>query len=86
MHVIWGLVMLGVLARRAGPGVVAALGVVFGLYYTGLALYIAQFGSPFGLHVDASQNTFHFVVGPLALALGLWATFTLLHAQSQRGA
>jgi hypothetical protein len=73
MHVLWGVALLAALARRPGRGTVTVLGLVFGGYYTALAFYIANVGSPFGMQVDASQNTFHFTVGPLSLALGAWS-------------
>jgi hypothetical protein len=99
MHVGWGAVMLLVLAvsstylsgRQPRPGTAGALdpavtlGVVFGLYYTGLALFVAFVGSPFGLHVTTSQNTFHFAVGPATLLLGLWNVWHLQAMRTTRG-
>jgi hypothetical protein len=73
LHVGWGLAlgMLGWTARTRAALTAAVL--VFGIFYSGLAVVIATGVQPLGMHVDAPQNTFHLLVGPSALVIGLAA-------------
>jgi hypothetical protein len=74
----------GVLARGARNGTVTALGLVFAAFYVPLALIVHFWGSPPGLHVNASQNAFHFIVGPSALVLAGWAWLAQRHRVAPR--
>jgi hypothetical protein len=76
LHILWGA--LGLLAlsiiRPPAPQALRAtiaLGLVFGVFYTLLALYGTLIGSPLNLQLVASENTFHLIVGPLTLGLTL---------------
>ena len=70
MHVVWGTAMLAIVVCLRRDRVTASTCLVFGLYYSGLALVVATLGSPPALHVTASQNVFHILAGPGALAFG----------------
>ena len=73
IHVVWGVVLLGVLASRAGEAAEARVAVVFGVFYVGLLGLGLAVHHPFGLVIDGKENAFHAVVGPAALILGLRA-------------
>ena len=47
--------------------------IVFGVFYTALAISGAIATNPYGLQLGPGENAFHFIVGPLALVLGLLA-------------
>jgi hypothetical protein len=69
LHVVWGAVMLALLRTR--PRIPTVL--IFGVFYTGLGLAGVLVDRPFGLVLGPAENAFHFMVGPLAVALGVWA-------------
>lgn len=75
LHVVWGLALLGVSVaargRHARRAVWAAL--VFGAFYVALGVLGLTLERPFGMQLGPAENAFHFTVGPLALALGVWA-------------
>jgi hypothetical protein len=73
IHIVWGLVILSMLARRSTAWQLARLAVTFGLFYVALAILGVLVYHPFGLMLDRGENAFHFTVGPSCLALGLWA-------------
>jgi hypothetical protein len=73
LHAAWAGAMLAYLLRRPSDAGVMGLNLVFGAFYTSLALYVAAVGSPPLLEVTPAQNTFHFVAGPAALAFGIAA-------------
>jgi hypothetical protein len=73
VHVAWGvLIMLLLLVRRDGTWD-AAIALIFGAFYIGLAIGGVLLDRPFGLLLGPGENAFHFVVGPLALILGVVA-------------
>jgi hypothetical protein len=73
LHIVWGLALLGLplLNPRTFRPMIVAL--VFGVFYVALAFLGVFVYHPFGLRLDLAQNAFHFIVGPIALLLGLWA-------------
>ena len=73
MHAIWGLVMLGLLATSSSPWRPALVLLVFGVFYTALAIAGVVIDRPAGLLLGPGENVFHFMVGPLALVLGVLA-------------
>jgi hypothetical protein len=73
LHIVWGLVLLGVVSTGRGARRVAWAAVVFGVFYIALGILGVIVDRPFGLLLSPSVNAFHFTVGPLALVLGLWA-------------
>lgn len=69
LHLGWGVAILALVSiSRAIP---AAL--VFGVFYSGLAVAGVLDASALGLQLGPGENAFHFIVGPLALVLGLVA-------------
>jgi hypothetical protein len=73
VHVAWGLLLLlAVLVAPTGPPL-AGLALVFGVFYTGLALLGTVVHDPFGLRLGIGENLFHFVVGPATLCVGALA-------------
>jgi hypothetical protein len=75
LHVAWGVALLVVsFAARNGHEIRAAwAAVVFGAFYVALGVVGLTIDQPFGMQLGPGENAFHFVVGPLALALGAWA-------------
>ena len=71
IHVVWGIVLLGVLVSRAGDAAEAWVALVFGVFYVGLLVLGLAVHHPFGLMIDGKENAFHAVVGPAALLLWL---------------
>jgi hypothetical protein len=71
VHVAWGLTLLlaVVIAPRRRP--LGGLALVFGVFYTGLALLGTVVDNPFGLLLGIGENVFHFVVGPATLVVGV---------------
>ena len=73
LHVAWGTALLALLLPRGGRDRAWLVLLVFGVFYTGLAVAGVVVNSPLGLSLGAGENVFHFTVGPLALGLGMWA-------------
>ena len=73
IHVLWGLMLLGVLAARAGEATEERVALAFGAFYVGLLVLGLTVHHPFGLMIDGKENAFHAVVGPAALVLWLRA-------------
>jgi hypothetical protein len=73
LHAIWGLAILGLLATSRGPWQPALVLLVFGVFYTALAIAGVVADRPAELMLGPGENFFHFTVGPLALLLGLLA-------------
>jgi len=72
IHVIWGLAMVLLLATGLNDFGAALLALIFGVFYVAFAILGVLVDRPFGLLLGPGQNAFHFVVGPLALLLGIW--------------
>ncbi len=79
LHIVWGLIGILVLATLRSMRARLWLGLVFGIFYTLLAIYGTLNPHAFGLHLAPSENVFHWIVGPLTLGLSLLA----LYAQSR---
>jgi hypothetical protein len=77
IHIVWGAIMLLLVLRRASYRQIDRLALVFGGFYVGLAFLGVLVYHPFGLLLGPFENTFHFVVGPTVLLLGLWALHSL---------
>src|SRR5262249_1410900 len=73
VHVLWGVTLLVLVWRRPSDPAAAHLAVVFGVFYTGLAIAGLTFHHPLGLELDRGENVFHLLVGPTSLVLGLVA-------------
>ena len=83
VHLVWGVVLLGVLVlpgvrvlpgvlgRRGDPAPAEWVALGFGVFYVGLLLLGLAVHHPFGLEIDGPENAFHAVVGPAALIV--WA-------------
>jgi hypothetical protein len=74
IHICWGLALLCVLAVRGDDRTLGRLALVFGVFYTCLAVLGVVVHHPFGLQLGAGENVFHFVVGPATLVVGLLST------------
>jgi hypothetical protein len=75
LHVVWGSLILAVLLLNRGLSGATWLAIVFGVFYSALAVAGLVIHQPFGLLLGPGENAFHFLVGPLALVLGLRAAF-----------
>lgn len=75
VHLVWGAVGTWIGFRRPG----LALSFIFG--FAGFYIALAALGTfapaeyHFGMQLAEEENTFHWIVGPLALALGFIALF-----------
>ena len=75
LHVVWGIALL-IVSARANEGRefrAAWAAVVFGAFYIVLGALGVMISQPFGLQLGPGENAFHFLVGPVALVLGVWA-------------
>ena len=73
IHVVWGVVVLGVLVARAGETVEILVASVFGVFYLGLLALGLAVHHPFGLMIDAKENVFHAVIAIAAVVLAVRA-------------
>jgi hypothetical protein len=73
LHVVWGIVFLGVLLASPSPRRATLLMLVFGVFYTALGFAGVLYQNPFDLLLGPGENAFHFTVGLLALALSAWS-------------
>ena len=73
LHVVWGVPLIAIAVTSHGRSAsrVAWAAVVFGVFYVGLGVLGLVLDRPFGLLLGPGENAFHFIVGPLALLLGL---------------
>jgi hypothetical protein len=69
IHVVWGALMLVLVARGMDERGYAHLALAFGVFYTGLAVLGVVVHHPLGLRLDRGENVFHLLVGPITLAL-----------------
>ncbi|MBV9322922.1 MAG: hypothetical protein JO352_03920 [Chloroflexi bacterium] len=78
LHVVWGIALLIVsaLAKDRQEIRVAWAAVVFGAFYIVLGVLGLTIDQPFSLQLGPGENAFHFLVGPVALILGVWALRT----------
>jgi len=71
LHVVWGIGILVALATSRQAGRTTLVALVFGVFYTALAVLGITVDRPFGLLLGPGENVFHWIVGPLALILGI---------------
>jgi hypothetical protein len=69
LHIAWGAAGLLYLALFRGRAARLRLGLVFGLFYTGLGFLGVFVHDPFGMRLMLPENAFHLTVGPVMLAL-----------------
>jgi len=80
LHIAWGLIGIVVLATSRSTRARLWLGLVFGIFYTLLAIVGTLDSHIFELHLAPSENAFHWIVGPLTLGLSLLACYTQSHS------
>jgi hypothetical protein len=73
IHVVWGTVMVVLVARGMDERGYARLALSFGVFYTALAVLGVIVHHPLGLRLDRGENVFHLIVGPITLALAVVA-------------
>ena len=71
IHVVWGLIILGLLITGLTDSGAARLSLSFGVFYVAFGFLGILVHHPFGLILDIGQNAFHLIVGPAALCLGI---------------
>jgi len=86
LHIVWGLIGIIVLAIFRLVRARLWLGLIFGIFYTLLAIFGTIDPHIFELHLAPSENAFHWIVGPLTLGLSLVAWYAYLHRSQIRGA
>ncbi|HXZ06292.1 MAG TPA: hypothetical protein VEH81_15770 [Ktedonobacteraceae bacterium] len=84
LHITWGLIGIIVLATSRSMRAKLWLGLVFGIFYTLLAIVGTLDSHIFELHLAPSEDAFHWIVGPLTLGLSLLAWYTHLHSARTR--
>ena len=80
LHVAWGLIGIIVLATSRSARARLWLGLVFGIFYTLLAIVGTLDSHIFELHLAPSENAFHWIVGPLTLGLSLLVWYAQSHS------
>lgn len=70
IHIIWGLTGVIVLSVSRTNRPLVGLALIFGVFYTALAIWGVTVHHPLGLELDLPENAFHWVAGPLSLLLG----------------
>ncbi len=85
LHIVWGLAGILVLATLRFARARLWLGLIFGIFYTLLAVFGTIDPHIFELHLAPSENAFHWIVGPLTLGLSLVAWYAYLHRSQTRG-
>ena len=73
LHVGWGAAALAALLVARGAGFAVGLAMLFGVFYTAFGIWGVLVHHPLGLELDAFENGFHLVAGPLTLLLGTLA-------------
>jgi hypothetical protein len=71
IHVIWGAAMIALVLLGLGDADATRLALIFGVFYTGLAVAGVALHHPLGMRLDRGENVFHLLVGPASLAAGL---------------
>jgi hypothetical protein len=71
VHICWGLFLLVPLVRGASDLLVARIAIIFGTFYLVFAILGLMIHDPLGMRIGSGETIFHFIVGPLALALGI---------------
>jgi hypothetical protein len=73
IHIVWGIVGVGVLVARPSRSVAIWLALSFGVFYTALGIVGVTIHHPLGLELDAFENGFHLTAGPATLLFGALA-------------
>jgi hypothetical protein len=73
IHVIWGVAMIALVLLGLSDADATGLALIFGVFYTGLAIAGLAIHHPLGMRLDRGENVFHLLVGPGSLAVGLAA-------------
>ena len=73
IHVVWGGLIVALLARGLDHRGCVRVALVFGVFYSALAGLGVALHHPLGLRLDGGENVFHLLVGPIVLAVGLVA-------------
>jgi hypothetical protein len=71
IHVIWGAAMIALVVHGLPDAEATKLALIFGVFYTGLAVAGLTIHHPLGMRLDRGENVFHLLVGPGSLAVGL---------------
>jgi hypothetical protein len=71
IHVIWGAAMIALVLIGLSDGDATKLALIFGVFYSGLAVAGLTIHHPLGMRLDRGENVFHLLVGPASLAVGL---------------
>lgn len=66
IHVVWGLVLLAVLALRPSEPTLVAAALVFGVFYGALTVLGIVLDDPFGLPLGLGENAFHATIASVA--------------------
>lgn len=67
LHIVWGVLGLAILSVVRTPAARLWLGLVFGVFYTGLGFLGVGVHHPFSMRLELPENLFHLTVGPLML-------------------
>jgi hypothetical protein len=73
IHIVWGIVGIGVLLARPSRSVALWLALSFGVFYTALGILGVTIHHPLGLELDWFENGFHLTAGPATLLFGALA-------------
>jgi hypothetical protein len=73
VHISWGVAGLVILSVGRSATRLAGLALGFGVFYSAFGLLGVLVQHPMGLELDAPENVFHLLAGPLSLAIGWWA-------------
>lgn len=71
IHVIWGVAMIALVLLGLSDADATRLALIFGVFYTVLAIAGLAIHHPLGMRLDRGENVFHLLVGPGSLAVGL---------------
>ena len=85
LHIAWGLIGIVVLATLRSMRARLWLGLVFGIFYTLLAIVGTLDPHTFELHLAPSENAFHWIVGPLTLGLSLLTWYAQSYSSRTQG-
>ena len=72
IHIVWGVAGLMLVIINKARRTLARFAMVFGVFYTGLAIWGVLVHHPLGLELDLPENVFHWVAGPTSLFIGIW--------------
>jgi hypothetical protein len=70
VHIVWGIVGIGVLVARPSRSVAIWLALSFGVFYTALGILGVTIHHPLGLELEGFENGFHLTAGPATLLFG----------------